>query len=141
MSETKPSTLHGESATTGETDRSLAWQNKYVARFINHASGKIIDEENEIGEWCDEDREGRLLIGTDERGSWWGTESAAWILSEQDHVVEVWGYIGPDPYVGHFMGTVDEVQNHCKCHGIKITVIQSSKTGVIYDGYSVVGYY
>ncbi len=33
--------------------------------------------------------------------------------------------MGPDFYIGYFIGTVEEAYDYCVCHGVKVTLIQS----------------
>ena len=71
------------------------------------------------------DRKGRPLIGIDDEGMWWGTEEAAWFLSEQAFSVQVCGWCGSTPYDGYFIGTVDEARDYCENRRIKIDHIIS----------------
>jgi hypothetical protein len=70
--------------------------------------GEMLDSED-----CD-------IVGCDDEfGIWWGTERAAWVLSEQPNVVVVNGFIGPNAYVGYFVGTAEEARHYAKTHGVK----------------------
>jgi hypothetical protein len=71
------------------------------------------------------DCEGCAIVGSDDEGTWWGTERAAWVLSEQYYSVIVNGYLGADPYVGYFIGTSEEARFYAMTHGVKDIEVMS----------------
>jgi hypothetical protein len=60
------------------------------------------------------------VMGADEHGLWWGTERAAWVLSEQAYTVEVWGHVGSEAYAGHFIGTEEEAIDYAERHMVRV---------------------
>ena len=85
-------------------------QDGNVGSFVAVNTGNVVEVE---------DSEGQPLAGSDDFGVWWGTERAAWVLSEQYYTVVVNGFIGPMPYMGHFVGTVEEAIHYAREHGVK----------------------
>jgi hypothetical protein len=71
------------------------------------------------------DCEGCAIVGSDDEGTWWGTERAAWVLSEQYYSVVVNGYLGADYYIGYFIGTVEEARHYAMTHGVKDITVMS----------------
>jgi len=64
------------------------------------------------------DAEGEPIIGSDDDGTWWGTERAAWVLREWPSVCIVYGWMGPDVYVGYFVGPTSEAREYAETHGV-----------------------
>jgi len=116
MSATETATVQSAVCTTSD----------HISHFVDVISGEVLDED-EVGCFIDCDAEGHPLAGSDEMGVWWGTERAVWVLSQQYYTVEVWGWMGPDPYIGHFLGTEEEVRHYCETHGVKVDLIQSGR--------------
>jgi len=94
-----------------------------LAHFVSVTDGEILDESTE-GTYIEVDREGAPLIGDDEHGVWWGTEDAAWVLSEVWYSTRVQGYLGSENYTGHFIGTMEEVLFYCVEHGVKVYSVE-----------------
>jgi hypothetical protein len=107
MGATQNATSHGECCDIGY--------------FIDIADSSRF-EESEF-----EDSEGQPLIGEDDRGVWWGTERAAWKLSDVWYTVVVTGYRGSQPYFGHFIGTVYEATMYAREHGVKDIVVETGE--------------
>lgn len=68
------------------------------------------------------DAHAQPLIGSDRHGCWWGTERAAWKLSDADTVVHLYGSLGPGmDWDGWFIATATEAQRYAETHGVKVT--------------------
>lgn len=85
------------------------------------AAGYFVD--SETGEPLPDDTvfdaHGIELIGADDNGLWWGTERAAWVLSEGQTLVRASGFIGSEAWDGFFIGSEDEVEWYAETHGVR----------------------
>jgi hypothetical protein len=74
------------------------------------------------------DPHGTPLIGEDEWGLWWGTERAAWVLSEgsTSRLVRFTGTICRTTvkWDGFFIGTDDEATLYAECHGVTVAHLE-----------------
>jgi len=109
---------HRRLSETGRVARLVYMDQDNRGFFVDIVTGERVE---------DHDAEGVDVMGSDEHGVWWGTRRAAWWLSEQHYVVEVWGHIGSEPYQGHFIGTVEEAVDYCERHMVTVGHVCSGK--------------
>ncbi len=95
-----------------------------LAHFVSVTTGEILDESKD-GHYIDVDRGGTPTIGDEEDNAWWGTEDAAYVISETYYTTQVYGYQGKKKWVGHFIGTMEEIVRHCDEQGIWILEVRS----------------
>jgi hypothetical protein len=76
------------------------------------------------------DVHGQPFTGTDDDGKavWWGTERAAWKLSDAETVVRVYGKLrsGLD-WDGFFLATEEEAVAYAEAHEVTVTRISAAK--------------
>jgi hypothetical protein len=96
--------------------------------FIDPLTGEVYDD----APGCGCDPTGSDLIGSDEDALWWGTDRAAWLLSEEDTIVRVSGRCRASAKDFHatFIGTPEEATRYAERWGtidlVEVETIQDA---------------